>query len=281
LLIVNLKPIYDSALKGDLTYFEKFKTQIQQELGHRNNKSVTIVADCADNLFQNQYIDQSELVESWWHRVYLEWIQQEQNIQLQNDITIVCPHLGQLLCKDPFKQHNYKIFDNHNHTIDIACNIIMAPPRSVKRLEQVQLAEPTGCTMETKTYILVAEPEADLQYIYSMWLHSRGFKNILISDSGRRCLENLVKIQNKTRRSNVIFILDSHLKDISFIEIVKQISNRKPDAQIILTTTSPSDIIDSMKIDTNNSKVLLKPFSLSDLLSLIGNSSRDQQRKHP
>ena len=37
LLVVNLKPFYDSALKGDLTLFEKLKKQIQQELEHRNN----------------------------------------------------------------------------------------------------------------------------------------------------------------------------------------------------------------------------------------------------
>jgi len=46
LLIVNLKPFYDSALRGDLTPFEKLKKQIQQELERRNNnKSVIIVAD--------------------------------------------------------------------------------------------------------------------------------------------------------------------------------------------------------------------------------------------
>ena len=55
----------------DLTPFEGL-AQIQQELERRNNKSVIIVADCADNLFQNQYFDQSELVESWWHRVELK-----------------------------------------------------------------------------------------------------------------------------------------------------------------------------------------------------------------
>jgi hypothetical protein len=43
---------------------EELRTQIQQELERRNNKSVIIIADCADNLFQDQYFDQSELVES-------------------------------------------------------------------------------------------------------------------------------------------------------------------------------------------------------------------------
>jgi hypothetical protein len=65
LLIINLKPFYYSALRGDLTPFEELRTQIQHELQRRSNKSVIIVADCADNLFQNQYFNQSELVESW------------------------------------------------------------------------------------------------------------------------------------------------------------------------------------------------------------------------
>ena len=40
LLIINLKPFYDCALRGDLTPFEELRTQIQQELERRNNKSV-------------------------------------------------------------------------------------------------------------------------------------------------------------------------------------------------------------------------------------------------
>ena len=60
LLIINLKPFYNSALRRDLTPFEEFKTQIQQELERRNNKSLIIVADCADNLFQNQYFDRPQ-----------------------------------------------------------------------------------------------------------------------------------------------------------------------------------------------------------------------------
>jgi CheY-like chemotaxis protein len=284
LLIVNLKPFYDSALNGDLIHFEKLKTQTQQELERRNNKSVIIVADCADNLFQNQYFDQSELVESWWHRVYLEWIQQEEkkkNNRLQNNITIICPHLGKLLGKHPFSQHKNKIFDNHSITMDIEGRILNEPSTSVKRrrkqeqrLQQFQPTEPSNPTIESQTHILVAEPEPDHQYIYSMWLHSQGFKNILVTDSGRKCLEKLVDIESKTR-SNVIFILDSHLRDISFVELAKEISNCKPDTQIILTTTLSLDTISSMAVDiiNNNSRVLLKPFELPDLLALIGNSN--------
>ena len=128
--------------------------------------------------------------------------------------------------------------------------------------------------MESQTHILVAEPEPDLQHIYNMWLRSKGFKNIIITDSGRKCLEELNKIENISQ-SNIIVILDSLIKDIPFVEVARQILNRKPGTQIIFTTTLPRDDINSMGIN-NNSKILLKPFWFSDLLSLLGNSMRNQ-----
>lgn len=275
LLIVNLRPFYDSALREDLTPFEELRTQIQQELEHRNNKSVIIIADCADNLFQNQYFDQSELVESWWHRVYNKWIQNEK--QGQNHITIICPHLDSLLYKHPFDQHKCKIFDNHSITIDIEGRTIMTSSTLVQCIEnQPQPAEQTISLMGSQTYILVAEPELDIQHVYNMWLRSKGFKNILITDSGRKCLEELNKIVNIPQRSSIIVILDSHIRDIPFIEVAKQILNRKPDIQIIFTTTLPSGSINSVGID-NNSKILLKPFEFSELLSLLGNNIGNQR----
>ena len=89
LFIVNLKPFYDSVLADDLTPFEEFKVQIQQELKDRD---VLIVADCADNLFRNKHFDQCELVEKWWQENYIVWRRLR-----QNHITIICPHSGSLL----------------------------------------------------------------------------------------------------------------------------------------------------------------------------------------
>ena len=277
LLIVNLKPFYDSALKGDLTPFEKLKKQIQQELERRNNnnKSVIIVADCADNLFQNQYFDQSQLVESWWHRVYIEWIRYNNNQGRQQQlyhITIVCPHLDLLLHKHPFDQHKYKILDNHSITIDMAGHTIMTSSTLDYHIEEPPLL-PTEAA-NSQTYILIAEPNPELQSVYRMWLRSRGFKNILVTDSGSKCLEEFIRLRNIDQRSNVIVILDSHLRNISFIELAKQIINKKPDQVLIFTTTLPSDVINSISFNiSSNIKTLLKPFKLSKLLPLIINSS--------
>ena len=82
LLIVNLKPFYNSALVGDLRPFNEFKIQLQEELkkreDNRKNKDVFIIADCADNLFINQQFDQCEMVENWWHGIYIRWLHKQQ-----------------------------------------------------------------------------------------------------------------------------------------------------------------------------------------------------------
>ena len=78
LLIVDLKRFYDSALEDDLTPFNEFRAQLQEELRKREvkgkSKDVLIIADCADNLFTNQHFEQCENVENWWHDIYNKWL---------------------------------------------------------------------------------------------------------------------------------------------------------------------------------------------------------------
>jgi CheY-like chemotaxis protein len=181
------------------------------------------------------------------------------------------------LYKHPFDFHKYKIVDNHSVTIDIAGRTIITSSRCVHIEKQPEPAEPTVPLVE-QTYILVAEPEPDLQYIYNIWLRSSGFKNILITDSGIKCLAEITKIEKITQKSKVIVILDSHIRDIPFVEVAKEIVNRKSCKQIIFTTTLPWYNIDLTGIDNNNSAILLKPFEFTELLSLLGNSICDQQK---
>ena len=79
LIILNLKPFYDSVLAGDLTPFDEFYIHLQKELKHRDCKNgVLIVADCADNLFRDKNFDQCNIVEKWWQDVYIKWLQQQE-----------------------------------------------------------------------------------------------------------------------------------------------------------------------------------------------------------
>jgi DNA-binding response OmpR family regulator len=140
--------------------------------------------------------------------------------------------------------------------------------------QPLRATESTSSQMKSQTHVLIAEPNPVLRSVYSMWLRSRGFKNILVTDSGSKCIEEFDRIRNINQLSNPIVILDSHLRDISFIELAKQIINKRPDQILIFTTTLPSDIINSISINiSSNIKTLLKPFKLSKLLQLIGNSS--------
>jgi hypothetical protein len=91
LFIVNLKPFYDSALAGDLTLFEEFKLQLQQELEDRDDRALPIVADCADNLISIEHFDQCELVDRWWQDNYMEWRRRQE--RERDHITVICPHL--------------------------------------------------------------------------------------------------------------------------------------------------------------------------------------------
>jgi ribulose 1,5-bisphosphate synthetase/thiazole synthase len=92
-------------------------------------------------------------------------------------------------------------------TIDTACRT------ATGYITASQAMESTISSLEIPIYILVAEPERDLQQIYSIWLGSMGFKNVVITDSGKNCLDELLKItntnKNKTREFEMIVILDT------------------------------------------------------------------------
>jgi hypothetical protein len=107
-----LKPFYDSALTGDLTPFDVFYIQLQQEIKLNDKNGVLIVVDCADNLFRNKHFDQCNIVE--------KWLQQHQN----HVFNVVCPHSGLLLSRHPFDQRKHQLYHNHSVIIDIGGNTI-------------------------------------------------------------------------------------------------------------------------------------------------------------
>jgi CheY-like chemotaxis protein len=270
LFIVNLKPFYDSVLAGDLTPFEEFKVQLQQELKERD---VLIVADCADNLFVNKHFDQCYRVEKWWQKNYIEWRRLR-----QNHITIICPHSGSLLSRHPFDHYERQISLNHTVTIDTTNR------RVTGHISAREVAESVIYPLEIPIQILIAEPERDLQQVYDIWLRAMGFKNVAITDSGKKCLDDLLRItdaiKNQTHEFDMIIILDTHLKDIPCIQVAREIVNKRPDQRIIFTTTLAPDNVrqDLCSIGIkNDNEILLKPFRLSKLLSLIGMSIRNQQ----
>jgi len=287
LLIVDLKPFYNSALIGDLTPFENFYIQLLQQLKkNRDGKcGVLIVADCADNLFRNKHFDQCNLVEKWWQDVYVKWLQQLQDREQNYIINIICPHSGSLLSKHPFDQHKHQLSHNHSITIDAAASRMLLNTEYTTefyREKKVLVTESSSSVFPTieelPLRVLIVEPEPDIQQVYNIWLKSMGFKDIVVTDSGKKCLDEIIKSQEFD-----MIILDTHLRDISCTQVAKQIVGIKPDQRIIFTTTLPYNIvmqdIDSIGIKNNSNikGIPTKPFRFSELSSLIDRNIKNQQ----
>jgi DNA-binding response OmpR family regulator len=125
--------------------------------------------------------------------------------------------------------------------------------------------------------ILIAEPEADIQVLYSLFTKQYGFSNsdVNIVQNGNKCLEIIHSSTEENNDNNNndydIFIVDTHLHDISGFEVARKIRDRLPHKRIILATTYSLDNIHNMieSIGIKSQDVFFKPFSFSDLVSIL------------
>jgi DNA-binding response OmpR family regulator len=127
--------------------------------------------------------------------------------------------------------------------------------------------------------ILIAEPDSDIHVLYSLFTKQYGFSisDVKVVQNGNKCLEIIHSNRNDNNENNNetndydIFIVDTHLSDISGFEVARKIRNRLPHKRIILTTTYSLDNISSMidSIGIKSQDVLFKPFSYSDLVSIL------------
>jgi CheY-like chemotaxis protein len=135
---------------------------------------------------------------------------------------------------------------------------------------------------EKNKRILIAEPNSDIQFLYSLFTKQYGFpiSDVKVVQNGNKCLEiihssrednNNDNNNNNNNNDYDIFIVDTHLRDISGFEVARKIRNRLPDKRIILTTTYSLDNISSMidSIGIKSQDVLFKPFSFSDFVSIL------------
>ncbi len=94
--------------------------------------------------------------------------------------------------------------------------------------------------------------------------------------NGNKCLEIIhSSIEDNNNKNNNndhdIFIVYTYLPDILGFEVARKIRDRLPNKRIILTTTYSLDNISSMieSIGIKSQDVLFKPFSYSDLVSIL------------
>ena len=256
LRIIDFKPYYKSALNVDFRPFKKLKKELEETLNYRKfegkKDAILVFADAACFLSHNQQFEECEILEWWWNETTTEWRQNNQNI------TVVCPHPG-LVLNNPLLSDT-KGHLNGTHTITIDLN---QSSENQKRKSK---------------RILIAEPNSDIQYLYSLFTKQFGFSisNVSIVENGNKCLEILLSNtaednNNDNDNDYDIIILDTHLPDISGFEVARKIRDRLPHKKIILTTTHSldniSNIIDSIGIKSED--VILKPFNFSELFSIL------------
>ena len=257
LQIVDFKPYYESALHGNLSPFNRLKAELEktqrQRISEGKKDAILAFADAACFLSHNKHFEECKVLEKWWHNTTTEWAQNNKNI------TIVCPHPG-LVINNPLLSDT-KDRLNGMHTI------------------MIDLNQSTENQQKKKTQrILIAEPEPDIRYLYSLFTKQYGFSisDVSIVENGNKCLEILLSDTNDNNNNNNdndydIIILDTHIHDISGFEVARKIRNRLPHKRIILTTTNPLDNISNMinSIGIKSQDVLLKPFIFSELFSIL------------
>jgi hypothetical protein len=117
LKFINSKPYYESALKGDLTVFEKWKSELEyilyKRLSEGKKDKILIIGDVACTLYETRNFKECINLEKWWQEVHSDWNRNNK------DITVLCPHPSYIFKEETEQNIKNKIRNSHNATIDI------------------------------------------------------------------------------------------------------------------------------------------------------------------
>lgn len=248
LVIIDFKPFAEQALNSNLVPFielkERIESLIKERSSHGKSDKTLIFAEAAGELANNSHFDKSIDLEKWWNDVHAEWLARKMNI------TIICPHPALV-----FNAPDAQVARNnlaHAHTLTLELSALQ------RKRQPVQ-----------ETHILIVEPEADIRTLYQRYFKKLGGVSVSVEATGKDALE---RVMSETDNVFDLIILDTHLRDVAAIEVARRIISAIPDQRIAFTTTSS---IAQMKADIrsirlNSEEVLLKPFSFTSLLGLIG-----------
>jgi CheY-like chemotaxis protein len=194
-------------------------------------------------LSHNKHFVECEVLEKWWHNTTTEWGRNNRNI------TVVCPHPGLVLNNPILTDTKGHLNGMHTITIDLNQSTEENQKKNKKKTKR----------------ILIAEPELDIQVLYSLYTKWYGFSlsDVNIVENGNKCLEYVFSNTDDNNDNGYdIIILDTHLRDISGFEVARKIRNKLPHKKIILTTTYSGDNIRNMiySIGIKREDVILKPF---------------------
>jgi CheY-like chemotaxis protein len=257
LVIIDFLPFYESAKASNLAPFKQLKKRIEELLHKRisdgEGDKVLIFAEAAGFLSEHCHFDKSVKLENWWNDAHFEWLKDKLNI------TVLCPHSATVLNEESNLYAKSQIGKAHSLTLELQTCRNRASSSSGLRA-------------------LIVEPEKDIQKVYRAYLAFRGVNAVIVDDIGK-CLE---QIFSPSDEGFEVVVIDTHLQNSIFssaIELAKTIRHAIPDQKIIVTTTSPlTEVSSKMTSPLGISKedLLVKPFALSRLLSLIQAQARTQ-----
>jgi len=245
LVIIDFKLFFEAARRGDPTHFNQLKAQLEamlkQRIAEGRGDKILAFADAACTLSENKEFEECVELESWWHSAHEEWAKSSQNI------TVICPHPAAVFNEEKTARAKAQIASVHS--------VILHAHNDKHQMAVV--ARPIR--------VLIAEPEEDIQMLYRRYLDSLSIDVTLVSN-GNNCLESVFNTVES--KGFDMIILDTHLKDISGIEVARRIKQRLPDQRIIITTTTAStDEIE--RVGMTQDDILQKPFRFSKLLGFI------------
>jgi hypothetical protein len=177
LSIVNLRPHYESALKGDLTPFIQLKTDLEKILRQRIIEGkvgkIMVFADAACFMSQNRQFAECILLEKWWNDVHIAWIKNDQNI------AVICTQPSFALMEESALYMKRQIGAQHSITIDMNKDLSL-----------------TG-TKTKPIRILVAEPDLDIRNLYYAYLDSLGFDVVTVGISEKTTTRRLNRMKEQ------------------------------------------------------------------------------------
>jgi hypothetical protein len=160
-------------------------------------------------LSHNKHFVECEVLEKWWHNTTTEWGRNNRNI------TVVCPHPGLVLNNPILTDTKGHLNGMHTITIDLNQSTEENQKKNKKKTKR----------------ILIAEPELDIQVLYSLYTKWYGFSlsDVNIVENVNKCLEYVFSNTDDNNDNGYdIIILDTHLRDISGFEVARKIRNRLP-----------------------------------------------------
>lgn len=246
LVIIDFKPFADCALKSNLTPFIGLIRHIEGLIVERVHKGksnkVMIFAEAAGELAANHHFQRSFDLEKWWHDVHAQWMTKKLHISL------ICPHFGPILNAPAALIAKDHISRVHTLTLELS------------RLQQKRASK-------VDMRILVVEPEDDIRQVYQSYFDKLSGFSISTCETGKSALE---RVRSNSEMFDLV-IVDAHLRDISAIEVARQMVSAIPDQRIAFTTTTSVAQLKAeiRSIRLNSEEILEKPFTFTKLLGLV------------